>query len=161
MSTATPTRAARSSPETVTPAVAVSGLSKSYGGIRALIDMDLEVQPGTIHAVVGENGAGKSTLMKILAGAVRPDSGHHHGRWPDGGVRDAAGRPPRGIGIVYQELSLFPERSILANLFPDEQPTRFGLVDSRAMLRRAAPVLWPASALRSTRDTLVGRARPR
>jgi ribose transport system ATP-binding protein len=101
--------------------------------------MDLEVQPGAIHAVVGENGAGKSTLMKILAGAVRPDSGTIA---VDG--RTVAFETPMdarraGIGIVYQELSLFPDRSILANLFPDEQPTRFGLVDSREMLRRAAP----------------------
>ena len=58
-----------------TPAIAVAGLRKSYGGIQALVDMDLAVEPGTIHAVVGENGAGKSTLMKILAGAVHPDAG--------------------------------------------------------------------------------------
>jgi ABC-type sugar transport system ATPase subunit len=67
--------AASPAPEAATPAVAVSGLSKSYGGIRALIDLDMEVQPGTVHAVVGENGAGKSTVMKILAGALRPDHG--------------------------------------------------------------------------------------
>jgi ABC-type sugar transport system ATPase subunit len=123
------------------PAIAVSGLTKHYGGIAALVDMDLEIEAGTVHAVIGENGAGKSTLMKILAGAVHPDAGE---------VR-VSGRPVtfarpqdarlEGIGIVYQELSLFPERSILANVFPDRQPTRYGLVDVHAMRELAGPVL--------------------
>ena len=56
-----------------TPAIAVADLRKAYGGIQALVGVDLAVEPGTVHAVVGENGAGKSTLMKILAGAVHPD----------------------------------------------------------------------------------------
>jgi ribose transport system ATP-binding protein len=155
MTTATPTRAASGDPETVTPAVAVSGLSKSYGGIRALIDMDLEVWPGAIHAVVGENGAGKSTLMKILAGAVRPDSGTIavDGRAVTLETPMAARRA--GIGIVYQELSLFPDRSILANLYPDDQPTRLGLVDVREMRRRAAPTL-ASIGLDVDPGTLVG-----
>lgn len=141
---------------TVAPeAIAVTGLRKSYGGIRALAGVDLVVAAGTVHAVVGENGAGKSTLMKILAGAVQPDSGE---------VR-VAGQPVRlaspadarrlGVGIVYQELSLFPERSILANLFPDDQPTTFGLVDRPAMRRRATPVL-ERIGLRADPDMVVG-----
>ena len=141
--------------ETATPAVAVSALSKSYGGIRALIDMDMDVSPGTIHAVVGENGAGKSTLMKILAGAVRAD----RGTVCVSGAEIAFATPQdarrAGIGIVYQELSLFPERSILANVFPDDQPTRFGLVHRAAMLERAGPVL-ESIGLRADPDTLVG-----
>jgi ribose transport system ATP-binding protein len=147
--------AAASRLETVTPAVAVSGLSRSYGGVRALVDMDMVVQPGTIHAVVGENGAGKSTLMKILAGAVRPDRGEV--RVADELVTFASPQDARraGIGIVYQELSLFPERSILANLFPDSQPTRRGLVDQGAMLQRARPVL-QRIGLTTEPDTLVG-----
>ena len=132
------------------PAVVVSGLSKSYGGVKALIEMDLAVEPGTIHAVIGENGAGKSTLMKILAGAVKPDGG----AITIGGrsVTFASPQEARraGIGIVYQELSLFPERSILANLFPDVQPTRRGLVDTAAM-REAATRSWRGSAWTPTR----------
>jgi len=155
VTTATPHPAVRTDPETETPAVSVSGLSKSYGGIRALVDMDLQVRPGAIHAIVGENGAGKSTLMKILAGAVTPDAGTIA---VDG--RDVAFATPMdarraGIGIVYQELSLFPDRSILANLFPDRQPTRFGLVDAREMRRRAAAVLADIG-LEADPATLVG-----
>lgn len=137
------------------PAVAMSGLSKSYGGIRALIDMSMEVQSGTIHAVVGENGAGKSTLMKILAGAVQPDAGTIT---LDGQKVDFRSPPDArraGIGIVYQELSIFPDRSVLANVFADNLPTRFGLVDRDAMLAKARPVL-DELAVRSAPDTLVG-----
>jgi ribose transport system ATP-binding protein len=123
------------------PAIEVTGLRKTYGGIHALTGVDLAIEAGIVHAVVGENGAGKSTLMNILAGAVSPD---------DGEIR-IAGDPARlsspaearrfGVGIVYQEPSVFPQRSILANLFPDLQPTRFGLVDRAEMRRRASPVM--------------------
>ncbi|MEA2577221.1 MAG: ribose transport system ATP-binding protein, partial [Chloroflexota bacterium] len=137
------------------PAVEVVDLSKAYGGIQALTGVDLAIAPGAVHAVVGENGAGKSTLMKILAGAVEPDGGEVR---VDGiAVRFASPADARkvGIGIVYQELSLFPERSILANLFPDDQPSRFGLVDRAEMRRRATPVL-ARIGLDVDPDTLVG-----
>ena len=137
------------------PAVEVVDLRKAYGGIQALTGVDLAIAPGIVHAVVGENGAGKSTLMKILAGAVQPDGGEVR---VDGiAVRFASPADARkvGIGIVYQELSLFPERSILANLYPDDQPTRFGLVDRAEMRRRATPVL-ARIGLDVDPDTLVG-----
>jgi ribose transport system ATP-binding protein len=115
------------------PLISVHDLVKRYGGVVALDGMNLEAAPGTIHAVVGENGAGKSTLMKVLAGVVRPDAGRIA---LDG--RDLAIESPRiarklGIGIVYQELSLFPERSVLANLFVNREPVRRGLVSLAAM----------------------------
>lgn len=136
-------------------AVAVSGLSKSYGGIRALVDMDLSVETGTVHAIVGENGAGKSTLMKILAGAVRPGAGTI--RIDGHEVTFASPQDARraGIGIVYQELSLFPDRSVLANLFPDQQPTRHGMVDTRSMREAALPVL-NRIGLDAAPETFVG-----
>ncbi|MGF1624227.1 MAG: sugar ABC transporter ATP-binding protein [Alphaproteobacteria bacterium] len=137
------------------PAVAVAGLTKSYGGIRALIDMDMQVEPGTIHAVVGENGAGKSTLMKILAGAVRPDAGAITLDGRAVGFASPADARRAGIGIVYQELSLFPDRTVLANVFADAVPTRFGLVDRGAMLKAARPVL-DGLGMRSAPDMLVG-----
>ena len=124
-----------------TPLLEVRHLAKRYGGVVAMADMNLAVEAGTIHAVVGENGAGKSTLMKVLAGAVRPDSGEI--------ILD--GRPitidtpgiarQHGIGIVYQELSLFPERSVLANLFVNREPTRRGFVSLSAMEDQCRPVL--------------------
>src|SRR5689334_8655108 len=123
--------------------ISVRHLSKRYGGVVALADMNLEVEPGTIHAVVGENGAGKSTLMKALAGAVRPDGGEILIDGKPALIDTPAAARAQGIGIVYQELSLFPERSVLANLFVNREPTRRGLIslrrmedDSRAMLER-------------------------
>ncbi len=123
------------------PLVSVQGLVKRYGGVRAVDGMNLEVRPGTVHAVVGENGAGKSTLMKILAGVVRADAGTIA---IDGG-RVAIGYPQAardlGIGIVYQELSLFPQRSVLANLFINREPRRRGLISTRAMEERSRDML--------------------
>ena len=116
-------------------------LSKRYGGVLALDDVDFEMEPGTIHAVVGENGAGKSTLMKILAGAVQPDSGTIaiDGEVVQGHTPQAA--RDRGVGIVYQELSLFPNRPVLANLFANREPVRRGLLSLHEMRSLAAPVL--------------------
>lgn len=125
----------------VTSVIEVLGLRKQYGGIVALDGVDLVVQPGTIHAIVGENGAGKSTLMKALAGAVPPDSGEIRVRGQSVTLATPMAARRQGIGIVYQELSLFPERSILANLFVEQEPTRFGLVDRLAMAERARPIL--------------------
>jgi ABC-type sugar transport system ATPase subunit len=137
------------------PAIAVAGLRKAYGGIQALAGVDLAVTAGTVHAVVGENGAGKSTLMKILAGAVHPDDGEVRIAGDLVHLATPADARALGVGIVYQELSLFPERSVLANLFPDHQPTRFGVVDRAEMRRRASPVL-ARLGLHARPDTLVG-----
>jgi ribose transport system ATP-binding protein len=123
------------------PKVSIIGLSKRYGGVQALADVGFDAMPGSIHAVVGENGAGKSTLMKIMAGAVQPDTGTI---LLDGEPFEATtphAAHERGVGIVYQELSLFPDRSVLANLFPDREATRFGLISLSTMERAARPML--------------------
>jgi ABC-type sugar transport system ATPase subunit len=123
------------------PMISVRNLAKRYGGVVALHDMSLAVERGTIHAVVGENGAGKSTLMKVLAGVVRPDSGviELDGQAVTIDSPNAARR--HGIGMVYQELSLFPERSVLANLFVNREPVRNGLISKREMEARSRDLL--------------------
>src|SRR5437763_11252774 len=115
------------------PMISVRNLAKRYGGVVALDDMSLEVERGTIHAVVGENGAGKSTLLKVLAGVVRPDAGQILLEGRDAAIDSPATARRHGIGIVYQELSLFPQRSVLANLFVGREPMRGGLVSTDAM----------------------------
>src|SRR4029079_7484998 len=92
------------------PVVSVRHLAKRYGGVVAMADVNLDVQRGTIHALVGENGAGKSTLMKALAGVVRPDSGAILLDGQEVVLDSPNAARSRGIGIVYQELSLFPQR---------------------------------------------------
>jgi ribose transport system ATP-binding protein len=103
--------------------------------------MNLTVYPGTIHAVVGENGAGKSSLMKILAGVESADGGtiSLDGATVSLGTPKAA--QAHRIGIVFQELSLFPDRSVLANLFVNDEPTRLGFISNRLMRQRATPLL--------------------
>ena len=123
------------------PLIDVRGLAKRYGGVVALDDMNLEVQRGDIHAIVGENGAGKSTLMKALAGVTPPDSGAILLDGQEVAIASPNAARQCGIGIVYQELSLFPQRSVLANLFVNREPVRFGLVSLQAMEERSRDLL--------------------
>ena len=123
------------------PILSVRNLAKRYGGVIALRDMNLTVERGAIHAVVGENGAGKSTLMKALAGVVRSDSGVIEIDGAEAALDSPSAARKLGIGIVYQELSLFPQRSVLANLFVNREPTRLGLISRRAMEERSRDLL--------------------
>ena len=96
-------------------------VSKRFGGVTALDEVSFEIRRGEIHAVVGENGAGKSTLMKLLAGVHEPDDGEIQ---IDG--RSARLKSPRearqqGISIVFQELNLFPHRTVTANVFANRE----------------------------------------
>jgi ABC-type sugar transport system ATPase subunit len=124
-----------------TPLVAVRGLRKRYGGVVAVDNMNLTVRRGDVHAVVGENGAGKSTLMKALSGVVRPDAGEIEFDGVPAVISSPVVARHYGVGIVYQELSLFPQRSVLANLFVNREPLRRGLVSIRAMEQRSADLL--------------------
>ena len=102
-------------------------VSKSYPGVQALAGVDLSVDAGEVHALLGQNGAGKSTLMKIVAGSVTPDQGELE----LDGASIPLGSPDHarehGIGIVYQELSLVPQLSIGENVLLGRwKPSRFG-----------------------------------
>jgi ABC-type sugar transport system ATPase subunit len=124
-----------------TPLLSVRGLRKRYGGVLAVDNMNLVVRHGDVHAVVGENGAGKSTLMKALAGVVRPDAGEIEFDGVPTVISSPGVARQHGVGIVYQELSLFPQRSVLANLFVNREPLRNGLVSVRAMEETSAHLL--------------------
>ena len=139
--------------------IKIDQLRKTYGGIVAVDGMDLEVASGTIHAIVGENGAGKSTLMKALAGAIRPDAGTICLDGEAVELASASAARGNGIGIVYQELSILPDRPLLANLFVNREPTRFGLVATREMERRARPDARPARPRRRPRRSRSGGSR--
>ncbi len=121
--------------------IEVRELTKRYGGVVALADMNITVERGTVHAVVGENGAGKSTLMKILAGAVHPDSGTIRISGKPVTLESPNVARKHGIGIVYQELSLFPERSVLANLYINREPSSLGFVSTRRMEAESRDIL--------------------
>ncbi|WP_299954271.1 sugar ABC transporter ATP-binding protein [uncultured Modestobacter sp.] len=117
------------------------GIRKSYGGITALAGVDFAVRTGTVHALLGENGAGKSTLVKVLVGALAPDAGALRLDGRELRAHTTAEAVDRGIAVVSQELNLFPDLDVLANLFPMREPRRAGLVARRAMAGRARPVL--------------------
>ncbi|WP_253767930.1 sugar ABC transporter ATP-binding protein [Goodfellowiella coeruleoviolacea] len=119
--------------------VALRGVEKSFGAVRALRGVSLELFPGEVHALLGENGAGKSTLIKTLAGVHRPDSGAF---LIDGRQRRLSGPAEArdaGIAVIYQEPTLFGELSIAENVFMGRQPLRSGRrIDTAAMRARTA-----------------------
>src|SRR5271157_4957487 len=118
-----------------------SGVSKSFGGIAALVDVDFDLRAGEVHALVGENGAGKSTLMKILAGVhVEYDGVIRLTGAPVkfAGVQDAE---RAGVAIIHQELDLVPELSAADNIFLGREPLIAGTIVDRRRIVRAAEAL--------------------
>jgi ribose transport system ATP-binding protein len=124
------------------PILEMSGISKTFPGVKALTNVSLTVYPGEIHALMGENGAGKSTLMKILSGAYQADSG--------GEIR-IDGRPVvidgpltarhHGISIIYQELSLAPNLTVAENMLLGREHKSGPMVDRRSMENACSAVL--------------------
>jgi ABC-type sugar transport system ATPase subunit len=106
----------------VTALVELRGVSKSFGGVRVLKDVDFDVRPGEVHALLGENGAGKSTLIKIIAGTHAPDGGTI--RLGDEELKAVTPRDAvrGGVATVYQELLLFPELTVAENVFLGHAP---------------------------------------
>src|ERR1700719_2654029 len=119
----------------------LSGISKRYGGVRALEDVDFACERGKIHAVLGENGAGKSTLIKIMAGVVQPDAGSMRLAGNDVSFATPSAANAAGVVCIFQELSLMPDLSVADNISIASPPRRFGLIDARAQRRRAENVL--------------------
>ena len=123
------------------PRLIMRGIRKGFGATPAVRDVDLDVRPGQVHALVGENGAGKSTLVKVLSGALRPDAG---AMTLDG--RPYRPRTPlearrRGVAMIYQELSLAPHLSVAENVLLGMEPTRWGLLRAGEVRRRALAAL--------------------
>ncbi|HYH34646.1 MAG TPA: sugar ABC transporter ATP-binding protein [Nocardioides sp.] len=120
------------------PALQLRDVAKSFGPVVALRSGSLTVERGSIHALVGENGAGKSTLVKIVAGVYRRDAGD---LLLDGEAVDfssTAESKDRGIAVIYQEPTLFPDLSVTENIFMGRQPLTSGRrIDRAAMYAEA------------------------
>jgi len=112
----------------------MEGISKLFPGVVALDGVDLEVRPGTVHALTGENGAGKSTLMKVLIGMYQEDSGTITFEGKQVKIPDTKTGLGLGISMIHQELSYVPELTVAENIYLGREPRgKLGLVSHEQM----------------------------
>ena len=121
----------------------MQGISKKFGGVRALKNVSIDLKKGEVLALIGENGAGKSTLMKILLGIYNPSGGTmllnnkpFSPKTPNDALKN-------GISMIHQEISLFPSLNITKNIWigREEKFTRFGMIDEKAELKATQKLL--------------------
>ena len=139
-------------------ALSVEHLSKNYPGVQALKGVSFQVQPGQIHALLGENGAGKSTLIRIISGVEQPDAG----RLSVGGERFRPASPLEalrsGVSTLYQEQNLLPDRTVVDNILISGQPRRLGVfLDRRRARQVTGEALARVGAGHIRPDVSVGR----
>jgi D-xylose transport system ATP-binding protein len=140
-----------------TPLIQLRGITKSFGSVQALSEVDFEVRPGEVMALVGDNGAGKSTLIKCIAGTHTPDSGeiffegdevHIHG------PKDAA---RLGIEVVYQDLALCDNLDVVQNMYLGREANRWQILNEAVMEEHTAETLksLAVTTIRSVRQTVA------
>ena len=121
------------------PILDIAGIHKTFPGVVALDDVDMRVQAGSVHALMGENGAGKSTLIKILAGAYDKDAGAIAIDGEAVEIRSPRDALDLGIKVVFQEISLIPEFSVAENVALEALPVgRLGSINWRKVRRDAS-----------------------
>jgi ribose transport system ATP-binding protein len=129
-------------PDSGVPLLRISGLSKSFGGVQALSNVNLEVRRGEVHGLIGSNGAGKSTLIKILSGNIARDSGEIFFDGKPFHIHEPQEAYDLGLSFIHQELNLIPRFSILENLTLGlKKATRFGLIDWKKVEKEAERTL--------------------
>ena len=123
------------------PILKMTGVSKRFGATVALDDVSIQVDAGSVHALIGENGAGKSTLMKILSGAILADKGEML-------LDDAVYRPTtpaharsQGVAMIYQELTLAPHLNAIDNICLGREFSRAGFVSQSQQKKLVENVL--------------------
>ena len=119
----------------------MTGIGKSFPGVRALHQVDFTLRHGEIHAVMGENGAGKSTLIKVLTGVYHKDEGSTRIEGETVNIVSPQDAKKHGISTVYQEVNLCPNLTVAENLFLGHEPRKHKLIDWRTMHDRAAELL--------------------
>jgi rhamnose transport system ATP-binding protein len=119
------------------PVIQLRSISKRFGAVQALSNVDLDLFAGEVHALVGENGAGKSTLVKILAGVTHPDSGTVSIQGRAVNITGPARARELGVAVIHQHANLFPDLTIAENVFIADMPRRSGRIDWRGMRARA------------------------
>ncbi len=128
--------------EITVPLLRMSGIVKSYPGVRALKGVDFDLHAGEIHCLIGENGAGKSTLMRVMSGAERPDAGHVSMAGREFAALDPVLSHELGITVIYQETDLVLPLTVTENVFlGHELAKRGGLLDRAAMRARVVELM--------------------
>jgi ribose transport system ATP-binding protein len=156
-------------PISADPLLTVDQLTKSYDGVQALRGASLSVQRGEIHALLGENGAGKSTLIKVLAGAIKPDSGAVTFSGEQVDFASRAESIQRGISVIFQRANLIPQLTVAQNVVLGSEHSRFGFLRDSGQRQAIKDVLArlganidlnrSADSLRSSERQLVEIAR--
>ncbi|AUG75875.1 sugar ABC transporter ATP-binding protein [Kitasatospora sp. MMS16-BH015] len=123
------------------PVLALRGVSKRFGAVQALTDIELEVHAGEVVALVGDNGAGKSTLVKTIAGVNQPDAGEIEWEGRPVTIHRPQDAQQLGVATVYQDLALCDNLDVVGNLFLGRELKRFGILDEVAMEKRSRTLL--------------------
>lgn len=118
----------------------MEGISKHFGGVQALMDVDVELYAGEVIGILGHNGAGKSTLIKILAGAEQADEGRIFIRGEEASISNPNDARAHGIETIYQELALCGNLDAPSNLFMGREIESFGLLDKAKMRKETASI---------------------
>jgi D-xylose transport system ATP-binding protein len=124
-----------------TPVISLRGISKRFGAVQALADVNMEVGPGEVVALVGDNGAGKSTLVKAIAGVQPADDGTLEFEGTPVHIHTPSQATQLGIATVYQDLALCDNLDVVANLYLGRETNRSGWLTEIEMERRAADLL--------------------
>jgi galactofuranose transport system ATP-binding protein len=123
------------------PVLVMKGIHKSFPGVHALENVDFNLKPGEIHALIGENGAGKSTLIKVFTGVERPDKGTITLDGKEVLIRSPHHAQEMGISTVYQEINLCPNLSVAENIMIGREPRNAWGIDWKTMNARASELL--------------------
>lgn len=121
--------------------LSMEGISKSFPGVKALQNVNINVMRGEVHALVGENGAGKSTLMKILSGVFQPETGKIYLDGHEVVIENTKKAHDLGIGIVFQEFNLCNDISVADNIFIGRHKNKYGFVDDKWLIEETQKVM--------------------
>jgi ABC-type sugar transport system ATPase subunit len=124
-----------------TPLLQLRGITKTYGSVEALTDVDFEVNAGEVMALVGDNGAGKSTLIKCIAGTHTPDHGEIFFEGHEVHINSPKDAARLGIEVVYQDLALCDNLDVVQNMFLGREINRFQILNEPAMEERTTSTL--------------------
>ncbi|MEA5076993.1 MAG: sugar ABC transporter ATP-binding protein [Anaerolineaceae bacterium] len=127
--------------EEFVPTVIMKSISKDFGGVKALDNVDFEARAGEVHALMGENGAGKSTLIKVLSGAYTKDSGEVFITSNQSTNTNTRKSNPKSVSVIYQEFALAPDLTVAENIYIDDLGDNHGIINWKTLKSKAEMLL--------------------